>query len=75
MDCLVVVVVVNWLKFGYDVLVIDVGICVIYDFIDVDGVYYGGNIFLGMCMCFKVLNIFIDKFFKVSVKGEVLMYG
>ena len=75
MDRLAAVVAANWLKPGHDVLVIDAGTCVTYDFIDADGSYHGGNISPGMRMRFKALNIFTDKLPKVSAKGEVPMYG
>ena len=75
MDRLAAVVAANWLKPGHDVLVIDAGTCVTYDFIDADGAYHGGNISPGMRMRFKALNIFTDKLPKVSAKGEVPMYG
>ena len=58
MDRLAAVVAANWLKPGHDVLVIDAGTCVTYDFIDADGAYHGGNISPGMRMRFKALNIF-----------------
>ncbi len=68
MDRLAAVVAANWLKPGHDVLVIDAGTCVTYDFIDADGAYHGGNISPGMRMRFKALNIFTDKLPKVSAK-------
>ena len=40
MDRLAAVVAANWLKPGHDVLVIDAGTCVTYDFIDADGAYH-----------------------------------
>ena len=69
MDRLAAVVAANWLKPGHDVLVIDAGTCVTYDFIDADGAYHGGNISPGMRMRFKALNIFTDKLPKVSAKS------
>ena len=67
MDRLAAVVAANWLKPGHDVLVIDAGTCVTYDFIDADGAYHGGNISPGMRMRFKALNIFTDKLPKVCL--------
>ena len=75
MDRLAAVVAASWLKPGHDVLVIDAGTCVTYDFIDADGAYHGGNISPGMRMRFKALNIFTDKLPKVNAKGEVPMRG
>lgn len=75
MDRLAAAVAANYLKPGHDVLVIDAGTCITYDFIDKDGNYHGGNISPGMRMRFKALNIFTDKLPKVSPKGEKPMYG
>lgn len=75
MDRLAAAVAVNWLKPHKDILVIDAGTCVTYDFIDAQGQYHGGNISPGMRMRFKALNIFTDKLPKVSPKGEVPLYG
>ncbi len=75
MDRLAAVVAANGLKPGHDMLVIDVGTCVTYDFIDAQGCYRGGNISPGMRMRFRALNAFTDKLPKVHAKGEVPMYG
>ena len=53
MDRLAAVVAANWLKPGHDVLVIDAGTCVTYDFIDADGAYHGGNISPGTAYAFQ----------------------
>ena len=39
-----------------DILVIDAGTCITYEFIDSKGQYHGGNISPGMQMRFKALN-------------------
>lgn len=53
-DWMVVVVVVYDQFLGKDILVIDVGICIIYEFVDFLGQYYGGNILFGFWMWLKV---------------------
>ncbi len=44
-----------------DVLVIDAGSCITYDFINQDGVYFGGAIAPGIEMRYKSLYAFTDK--------------
>lgn len=46
---------------GQDVLVIDMGSCITYDFIDSSGVYRGGAISPGMQMRFRAMQHFTDK--------------
>lgn len=75
MDRLAAVVAANHLQPGLDILVIDAGTCITYDFIDKKGNYHGGNISPGMRMRFKALNIFTDKLPKVSPKGDKPFYG
>lgn len=75
MDRLAAVVAANEQKPGHDILVIDAGTCITYDFINAKGEYKGGNISPGMRMRFKALNVFTDKLPKVNAKGEVPMYG
>lgn len=75
MDRLAAVVAANALKPHHDILVIDAGTCVTYDFIDAEGAYHGGNISPGLRMRFKALNIFTDKLPKVNAKGEIPSYG
>ena len=75
MDRLAAVVAANHMKPGHDILVIDAGTCITYDFIDSSGSYHGGNISPGMRMRFKALSIFTDKLPKISPKGEKPLYG
>lgn len=75
MDRLAAVVAAHALKPGHDLLVIDAGTCVTYDFINARGEYLGGNISPGMHMRFQALNAFTDKLPKVDAKGEVPLYG
>ncbi len=44
-----------------NVLIIDAGTCITYDFIDDKGCYYGGAISPGINMRYKSLNIFTNK--------------
>jgi len=44
-----------------NVLVIDMGSCITYDFLDAQGVYQGGAISPGMLMRFKAMNSFTAK--------------
>tara|TARA_R110001583_G_scaffold145096_1_gene297079 strand:+ start:16596 stop:17321 length:726 start_codon:yes stop_codon:yes gene_type:complete len=44
-----------------NVLIIDAGTCITYDFIDSKGCYFGGAISLGVKMRYNALNIFTDK--------------
>jgi type III pantothenate kinase len=46
---------------GKNVLIIDAGSCITYDFISSKGEYYGGGISPGIDMRFKSLNIFTEK--------------
>ena len=75
MDRLAAVVAANHLQPNRDILVIDAGTCITYDFIDRSGRYHGGSISPGMRMRFKALNIFTDKLPKISPKGEKPLYG
>ena len=75
MDRLAAAVAANWLKPEQDLLIIDAGSCVTYDFINAQGEYLGGNISPGMRMRFKALSVFTDKLPKISPKGEVTLCG
>ena len=75
MDRLAATVGANYLKPNKDILVIDAGTCITYDFIDKAGNFHGGNISPGMRMRFKALNILTDKLPEVSPEGEKPLYG
>ena len=49
-----------------DVLIIDAGTCITYDFVNKDGEYFGGAISAGITMRFKALNTFTGKLPLVS---------
>jgi len=46
---------------GRNILVVDAGTAITYDFIDREGCYSGGFISMGLTMRFKALNYFTDK--------------
>ena len=55
------VVAVNEMYPDKNVLLIEAGSCITYDFIDVSGEYYGGGISPGIRLRFKALHTFTDK--------------
>ena len=75
MDRLAATVAANYLKPDNDILVIDAGTCITYDFIDKAGNYWGGNISPGMRMRFKALNMFTSKLPEISPEGAKPLYG
>ncbi len=60
---------------GKDLLVIDAGTCVTYEFIDKQGAYRGGNISPGVQMRLKALHTYTNRLPLVSSEGDVPMYG
>lgn len=54
---------------GHDVLVIDVGTCITYDFVNARGEYLGGNISPGPTLRIKALHAFTDKLPMIERKG------
>jgi type III pantothenate kinase len=52
---------------GENVLVIDMGTCVTYDFISEEGIYYGGAISPGADMRFKAMKYFTSRLPELSV--------
>ena len=60
---------------GRDLLVIDSGTCITYEFIDAAGRYHGGNISPGMHMRFKALHHLTDHLPLVSAEGRMLLLG
>lgn len=75
MDRLAAVVAANELMPRKDLLVIDAGTCITYDFIDAKGVYWGGNISPGVRMRLKALHEFTDKLPLVMQEGETPLWG
>ena len=57
-----------------NVLIIDAGTCITYDFLNNEGNYYGGAISPGLQMRYKALNVFTEKLplLEASEKFELL---
>lgn len=58
-----------------NILVIDAGTCITYDFIDKDGVYQGGGISPGLEMRFKSLNKYTANLPEVTFKENAPLIG
>jgi type III pantothenate kinase len=58
---------------GQDVLVVDAGTCITYDFMDQEAVHHGGGISPGIDMRFKALNHFTGKLPLVSSSASPLL--
>ena len=75
MDRLAAVVGANYLLPGKDLLVIDAGTAVTYEFIDKEGRYWGGNISPGIYTRFKALNACCDKLPLIDKEGDNPDFG
>ena len=60
---------------GRDILVIDAGTCITYEFVDAMGRYHGGNISPGLQMRFKALHHFTNRLPLVETEGRLLPMG
>ena len=60
---------------GKDILVIDAGTCITYEFIDAAGRYHGGNISPGVQMRFRALHEFTGRLPLVLREGRRLSLG
>lgn len=58
-----------------NLLVIDSGTAITYDFIDCNGIYHGGNISPGLKMRFQALNHYTKRLPLLDEKGEVPPIG
>jgi pantothenate kinase, type III len=58
-----------------NILVIDAGTAITYEFIDAEGKYRGGNISPGVQMRLKALHQFTDRLPLVSAQGRILPMG
>lgn len=58
-----------------DILVIDAGTCITYEFIDSLGQYHGGNISPGLSMRLKALNCFTGRLPLVEAEGRMFDMG
>lgn len=65
----------EWLKPSTDLLVIDAGTAITYDFIDASGVYHGGNIAPGIEMRARALHNYTSKLPYVSPSEEPPLLG
>ena len=74
-DRLAAVVGAQYERPGRDLLVVDAGSCVTYEFLDANGCYHGGNISPGLEMRLKAMNVFTSRLPLVSVEGELLEIG
>jgi type III pantothenate kinase len=74
-DRLAAIVGATWLKPGSDLLVIDAGTAITYDFIDSYGVFSGGNIAPGLTLRLRSLHEFTDKLPIVEPKTESPLLG
>ena len=68
-DRLAAAVAAAWLQPGHPVLIIDVGTCITYDFVNAAGEYKGGNISPGPTIRFRALNQFTDRLPFVDREG------
>lgn len=69
-DRLAAAVGANMLQPGHDLLIIDIGTCVTFDFVNSKGEYLGGNISPGPSMRLKALNDYTARLPLVSRKGD-----
>ena len=60
---------------GKDILVIDVGTCITYDFVNSKGEYLGGNISPGVGMRLRSLNAYTSKLPLVDAEGDAPEIG
>ncbi|NDV65573.1 type III pantothenate kinase [Bacteroides sp. 224] len=60
---------------GRNILVIDAGTAITYEFIDAEGRYQGGNISPGIQMRFKALNQYTGRLPLVNPEGRLLQIG
>jgi type III pantothenate kinase len=74
-DRLAAVVGANYIFPGRDLMVIDAGTCITYEFISSDALYMGGNISPGLQMRLKALNHYTGKLPLVAADGELLEWG
>lgn len=64
-----------YLKPGADLLVIDAGTAITYDFVDSKGIFHGGNIAPGLEMRLRALNEYTSKLPLVEAEADVPFLG
>ena len=74
-DRIAAVVGAQLLQPGKDLLVIDAGTCLTYEFIDAQGNYHGGNIAPGKLMRFKALHSYTAKLPLIEAEGNIPELG
>jgi len=74
-DRLAAAVGANFLEPNKDILVIDAGTAITYEFIESSGIYIGGNISPGMTTRFKALNYYTQKLPLVSEPDVIPLLG
>lgn len=74
-DRLAAVVGANYKQPGKDILIIDIGTCVTYDFINSKGEYLGGNISPGPEMRLTALHEYTSRLPLVLIDGDVPFIG
>lgn len=75
MDRLAAVVGAQFLCPNRNLLVIDAGTAITYEFIDAEGQYHGGNISPGIYTRFKTLSACCDKLPLIDKDGDVPTFG
>ena len=75
MDRLAAAVGANYLMPQKNLLVIDAGTALTYEFIDAEGKYWGGNISPGLYVRFKTLNACCDKLPLIDRRGDLPEFG
>ena len=60
---------------GHDILVVDAGTAITYDFVSADGVYKGGNIAPGVSLRFKSLHDHTGSLPLVDSGGDIPLFG
>jgi len=74
-DRLAVVIGASFLKQNTDILVVDAGTAITYDFIDAQNIYHGGNIAPGLNLRLRALHEFTHKLPLVEIKRESPLLG
>jgi type III pantothenate kinase len=63
------------MKPGHDLLIVDAGTAITYDFVSADGVYRGGNIAPGVDMRFRSLHEHTGALPMVDRNGDIPIFG